>query len=66
MTATINQQIAFVRDQIANMKVKLPIAVQEGRMSAEYAARKLETAKATLNTLTQLRAITRGDEVQHG
>lgn len=63
-TVTIHQQIAWLQDQIRHMKRAVPLAVQSGRMTEEHGTHKLACACASLQTLSQLRGIVRGELTQ--
>ncbi|MES2148618.1 MAG: hypothetical protein V4508_02385 [Pseudomonadota bacterium] len=63
MTVTIHQQIDWLESQIRHMKISLPRGVDAGRVSTEHATHKMACAQATLQTLTQLRGIVRGEEL---
>lgn len=63
MTADINQQIFWLEGHIKHMKRSLPDAVASGRLSGEAATYKLTAACCALQTLTQLRGLTRTSAV---
>lgn len=58
----INQQIDWVEGHITDMEKRLPGAVIAGRTSLRRAEERMALAKATLNTLIQLKRLIQGEE----
>lgn len=66
MNMNINQQIAWLEQQLRHMRSRLPMAVTEGLVSEEHATHKLACAQAALQTLTQLRGLVAGKGIKNG
>lgn len=60
---TIDQQIAWLKQQIKHMESTMPHAVEAGRIAEEHMTHRIACARAILGTLTQLRGIVQGKAV---
>lgn len=61
--ATLDQQIDYMERHIKKMKKILPQQVNDGKISDERSIQILSSASSILQTLTQLRGITRIGEM---
>lgn len=61
MTVTIDQQIEWLRKHIRRNKTAYPERVASGQLRLEHATHMMACAESAYQTLSQLRALARGD-----
>lgn len=66
MMTSIDQQIEWLERQVRHQRKLLPQQVEAGRMTEEGAVFALACASSALQTLTQLRALTRSAQAPKG
>ncbi len=66
MKVSLHAQIVWLESQVEHMKTTLPLAINSRRLTVEAARAKMNAAEAALETLIQMRDLTKPKEAAHG